>query len=103
MDNTYRGEPSLWIDSEFVSMLKRVTGKRVAIETNGSREVPDEIDWVTVSPKTGMSGAGEYEMRVSRADEPESGGCRSGFGAVFQPSIRDSGYGDVSSALLCGG
>ncbi len=63
------GEPSLWIDSEFVSMLKRVTGKRVAVETNGSREVPDEIDWVTVSPKIGMSGAGEYEMRVSRADE----------------------------------
>lgn len=63
------GEPSLWIDEEFVSYLKARTGKLIAIETNGSLPVPESIDWVTVSPKCGMEGAGEYEIRVKRADE----------------------------------
>ncbi len=63
------GEPALWIDSEFVDLLKKSTGKRVAIETNGSLPIPAEIDWVTVSPKSGMAGAGEYEVLVERADE----------------------------------
>lgn len=63
------GEPSLWIDSAFVSYLKMMTGKRVAIETNGSRRVPAEIDWVTVSPKMGFDGAGEYNLMVDYADE----------------------------------
>lgn len=63
------GEPSLWIDSDFVRLLKRATGKKVAIETNGSLPVPEEIDWVTVSPKCGMDGAGEYEVKAGRANE----------------------------------
>lgn len=63
------GEPSLWIDSAFVSYLKMMTGKRVAIETNGSRRVTAEIDWVTVSPKMGFDGAGEYNLMVDYADE----------------------------------
>ncbi len=48
------GEPSLWIDSDFIHLLKRATGKKIAIETNGSRELPAGIDWVTVSPKIGV-------------------------------------------------
>lgn len=63
------GEPALWIDSTFVAYLKVMTGKKVAIETNGSHPVPPEVDWVTVSPKLGVEGAGEYELRVDRADE----------------------------------
>lgn len=63
------GEPSLWIDSKFVRYLKESTGKKIAIETNGSRTVPEEIDWVTVSPKNGFDGAGEYEVKISKADE----------------------------------
>lgn len=46
------GEPTLQIDEEFVHLLQRATGKRVAIETNGTRPVPQNIDWVCVSPKT---------------------------------------------------
>ena len=46
------GEPSLQIDSEFIAALKRVTGKKIAIETNGTRPLPPDIDWITVSPKT---------------------------------------------------
>lgn len=63
------GEPTMWIDNEFVGRLKRETGKNVAIETNGSLPVPEEVDWVTVSPKCGMEGAGDYPIRVERADE----------------------------------
>ncbi|MDE7413866.1 MAG: 7-carboxy-7-deazaguanine synthase QueE [Muribaculaceae bacterium] len=63
------GEPSLWIDDDFVTLLKRATGKKVAIETNGTRPVPSSIDWVTVSPKCDMDGAGKALLAVDRADE----------------------------------
>lgn len=63
------GEPALWIDSEFVRLLKRVTGKKVAIETNGSLPIPADIDWVTVSPKIGVDGASDYDIKVKEADE----------------------------------
>lgn len=64
------GEPALWIDDDFVRSLKRATGKKVAIETNGTRPVPESIDWVCVSPKTGIAGEeGDDTLRVQRADE----------------------------------
>lgn len=63
------GEPSLFIDNKFVEKLKEATGKKIAIETNGSARVPENIDWITVSPKTGFDGVGEYEILVDRADE----------------------------------
>lgn len=44
------GEPSLYIDDELIGSI-RTTGKTVAIETNGTRRLPDGIDWVTLSPK----------------------------------------------------
>lgn len=57
------GEPSLFIDEEFVSALKTGTGKMIAIETNGTRELPQNIDWVTLSPKSAFAG-GEAEYCV---------------------------------------
>lgn len=63
------GEPSLWIDRDFVRRMKETTGKKIAIETNGSHELPEGIDWITVSPKDGMEGAGTYEIKVKNADE----------------------------------
>lgn len=45
------GEPSLFVDEAFVSRLKSSTGKRIAIETNGTRPIPPGVDWVTLSPK----------------------------------------------------
>lgn len=44
------GEPSLWIDENFVALLKG-HGFYVQIETNGTHELPQNIDWVTFSPK----------------------------------------------------
>ncbi len=63
------GEPCLHIDNDFVRMLKRTTGKRVAIETNGTVSVPPDVDWVTVSPKCGIEGINPLPIVASRADE----------------------------------
>lgn len=64
------GEPAMHIDADFIRMLKRATGKKVAIETNGTIPIPDEIDWVTVSPKVGISGSdGDDVALEGRADE----------------------------------
>lgn len=65
------GEPALHIDSDFIHLLKRATGKKVAIETNGTRRLPDGIDWITVSPKQGICGTDgeDANIVVERADE----------------------------------
>lgn len=64
------GEPSLSIDADFIHLLKRATGKKIAIETNGTRPLPPGIDWITVSPKNGICGAsGDVCVAVDRADE----------------------------------
>ncbi|MER8724898.1 7-carboxy-7-deazaguanine synthase [Mesorhizobium sp. M1027] len=44
------GEPLLQVGDELVSALH---GRRfeIALETNGTLAAPDEIDWITVSPK----------------------------------------------------
>tara|TARA_Y100001970_G_scaffold199256_1_gene242382 strand:+ start:1517 stop:2146 length:630 start_codon:yes stop_codon:yes gene_type:complete len=44
------GEPALQITEDLVYALQK-KGFEVAIETNGTLEVPNNIDWVTVSPK----------------------------------------------------
>lgn len=46
------GEPGLWVDDALVGKLHEA-GKYVTIETNGTRELPLSIDWVTCSPKEG--------------------------------------------------
>ena len=63
------GEPALWIDDDFIHTLHIGTGKKIAIETNGTLSVPDEIDWVTMSPKFGLTPAALDMPRVQRADE----------------------------------
>lgn len=44
------GEPSMYTDIQLVEMLHSC-GKVVGIETNGTRELPEDIDWITLSPK----------------------------------------------------
>lgn len=45
------GEPSLQLTESLVDKLKKI-GKFVAVETNGTRELPCNVDWITLSPKT---------------------------------------------------
>ena len=44
------GEPALQVDRELTDGL-HAAGYRLAIETNGSIELPAGLDWITVSPK----------------------------------------------------
>ncbi len=46
------GEPLLQLDESAIDAL-HAEGFRVAVETNGTVDVPDGLDWVCVSPKAG--------------------------------------------------
>lgn len=63
------GEPSLFIDEAFVDELKFKTGKSIAIETNGTRALPQNLDWVTFSPKTGFDGGDVEPCVLTQCDE----------------------------------
>lgn len=45
------GEPTLQVDEAFVDLLHQ-HGFEVAMESNGTRPAPVNLDWLTVSPKT---------------------------------------------------
>lgn len=62
------GEPALWTTQELIDGLK-LTGKRIAIETNGTRHLPQGIDWVTLSPKCGMDGGDKAPLVLNQCDE----------------------------------
>ena len=49
--------------------LKHQTGKLIAIETNGTRPLPSNLDWVTLSPKTGFDGGEAESCVLRRCDE----------------------------------
>ena len=53
------GEPSLWIDREFVELSAPGGKGNVCIETNGTRPLPDNIDWVDLLSQAGGK-AGNY-------------------------------------------
>lgn len=57
------GEPALQVDRELIEVLHGA-GYRLAIETNGTIELPQGLDWITVSPKVD-----EDELRQRVADE----------------------------------
>ncbi len=44
------GEPTLQVDEAFVDLLHQ-HGYEVAMESNGTRPAPQNLDWLTVSPK----------------------------------------------------
>jgi 7-carboxy-7-deazaguanine synthase len=56
------GEPLLQVDAELIDAL-RARGFAIGLETNGTIDLPDGVDWVCVSPKAGA------ELRVRRGDE----------------------------------
>jgi organic radical activating enzyme len=57
------GEPALQVDLELIGLL-HAEGYSLAIETNGSVELPPGIDWITVSPKVA-----EHAIRQRQAHE----------------------------------
>ena len=63
------GEPSLFIDEAFVAELKQKTNKIIAIETNGTRQLPSNLDWVTLSPKSAFEGGDAEPCVLTHCDE----------------------------------
>ena len=49
------GEPALQLTDSLVEML-HFLGKTVAVETNGTVELPKNVDWITLSPKDAFLG-----------------------------------------------
>lgn len=62
------GEPALHVDTALIQALK-LTGKTIAIETNGTLPLPDGIDWVTLSPKTAFQGGEALSCIITSCDE----------------------------------
>ena len=64
------GEPLLQLESGLVEALHRA-GFTIHLETNGTLEAPEGIDWITVSPKAGikLAGASELKLVFQKPDE----------------------------------
>ena len=61
------GEPALQLTESLVEML-HLLGKTVAVETNGTRQLPNNVDWITLSPKDAYLGE-EATPILKEADE----------------------------------
>lgn len=48
------GEPSIQLDYNLIYFLRHrsILPRYIAVETNGTGKLPDDIDWVTLSPKS---------------------------------------------------
>jgi 7-carboxy-7-deazaguanine synthase (Cx14CxxC type) len=71
------GEPLLQVDADLIDAL-HARGFAIGLETNGTIEPPDGVDWVCVSPKAGA------ELLVRRGDElklvyPQAGALPAAF------------------------
>jgi organic radical activating enzyme len=78
------GEPSLQIDQDLIDAFHDA-GHYVAIETNGTRELPQLIDWTCVSPKSA-----EHTIVVKQADEVKY--VRHAGQAIPRPSVAADNY-----------
>src|SRR5581483_6252796 len=56
------GEPLLQLDAALIAAL-HARGFEIAVETNGTVEAPDGLDWICVSPKA------DAELKLTRGDE----------------------------------
>ena len=63
------GEPLLQVNQELLDTLQDA-GYQLHLETNGTRPVPEMIDWVTLSPKEDVPGlVGHGKVVLERANE----------------------------------
>jgi organic radical activating enzyme len=65
------GEPTLQVDEAFVDLLHQ-HGYEVAMESNGTRPAPNNLDWLAVSPKESPRGT----MNEEGGTMNEDGGTR---------------------------
>lgn len=62
------GEPTLQVDEPFVDLLHH-NGYEVAMESNGTRPAPRNLDWLTVSPKGTVAVNRCNELKVLFTDD----------------------------------
>lgn len=62
------GEPSLFINQAIIDAIKRA-GLYIAIETNGTHELPEGIDWITLSPKSSFTGGDSAPLVLNKCNE----------------------------------
>lgn len=60
------GEPALQLTDSLIDALHS-EGKYVAVETNGTLPLPENVDWITLSPKDAY--VDSAEVVLARADE----------------------------------
>ncbi|MCR9195196.1 MAG: 7-carboxy-7-deazaguanine synthase [Hyphomonas sp.] len=68
------GEPLLQLDPDLIASLK-VAGFEIGVETNGTLEAPEGLDWICVSPKANapLKQKNGHELKlVFPQDEPEA-------------------------------
>ena len=67
------GEPLLQVDTPFIDAL-HARGFEIGIETNGTIEPPEGMDWICVSPKAGadlvVRNGNELKLVYPQADAP---------------------------------
>ena len=81
------GEPALQLTESLVDALHGI-GKTVAVETNGTLALPDNVDWITLSPKDTWLGD-EAVPVLGKADELK---------VVFDGEQAPLAYGNISVA-----
>lgn len=62
------GEPTLQVDEAFIDLLHQ-RGYEVAMESNGTRPAPKNLDWLTVSPKVKEEGEWRKENGERRIEK----------------------------------
>lgn len=62
------GEPSLQLTESLINALHEV-GKYVTVETNGTHELPSNVDWITLSPKEAFVGTLASKVILKQCDE----------------------------------
>lgn len=62
------GEPSLQLTASLVDKLHAI-GKYVAVETNGTHELPGNVDWITLSPKESFVKQSSARVKLTHCNE----------------------------------
>jgi organic radical activating enzyme len=83
------GEPALQLTESLVDALHGI-GKTVAVETNGTLALPDNVDWITLSPKDTWLGD-EAVPVLGKADELK---------VVFDGEQAPSAYSNIAEIAM---
>lgn len=62
------GEPSLQLTASLIELLHSL-GKEVAVETNGTHFLPENVDWVTLSPKDAFITSASAKVVLKHCNE----------------------------------